>query len=133
MRRSTRCLQRNHRGVKIAILITCGPRKKAKKKNGEWRFCVDFRALNYISVKDAYPLPRKEETLQALHGNSFFTILDHLSGFWQIPLTPSDRHNRAFETRNGLYQFKVMSFGLTFELASHIPTAHGQCVEWTQF
>lgn len=85
----------------------------AKKKNGEWRFCVDFRALNDITVKDAYPLPRMDETLQALHGNSFFTTLDLLSGFWQIPLTPADRHKAAFVTRNGLFQFKVMPFGLT--------------------
>lgn len=85
----------------------------ARKKNGEWRFCVDFRALNDITVKDAYPLPRMEETLQALHGNSYFTTLDLLSGFWQIPLTPGDRHKAAFVTRSGLYQFKVMPFGLT--------------------
>lgn len=85
----------------------------ARKKSGEWRFCVDFRALNDITVKDAYPLPRMEETLQSLHGNSHFTTLDLLSGFWQIPLAEQDRHKSAFVTRSGLYQFKVMPFGLT--------------------
>lgn len=85
----------------------------AQKKSGEWRFCVDFRALNDITVKDAYPLPRIEETLEALHGNCYFSTLDLLSGFWQIPLAPEDRCKTAFALRGGLYEFKVMPFGLT--------------------
>lgn len=85
----------------------------AQKKSGEWRFCVDFRALNNITVRDAYPLPRMDEALQALRGNQYFTILDLLSGFWQIPFATKDRHKSAFVTRSGLYQFKVMPFGLT--------------------
>lgn len=85
----------------------------AKKKSGEWRFCVDFRSLNNVTVKDAYPLPRMDDTLQALHGNSFFSTLDLLSGFWQIPVDVADRYKTAFVTRGGLYQFRVMPFGLT--------------------
>lgn len=85
----------------------------AKKKNGEWRFCVDFRTLNSITTKDAYPLPRIDDTLRALHGNRYFSILDLLSGFWQIPLAQRDKHKTAFVTRDGLFQFKVMPFGLT--------------------
>lgn len=85
----------------------------AKKKNGEWRFCVDFRSLNNVTVKDAYPLPRMDDTLQALHGNSFFSSLDLLTGFWQIPVDVLDRYKTAFVTRGGLYQFRVMPFGLT--------------------
>jgi hypothetical protein len=85
----------------------------AKKKNGDWRFCVNYRALNDITVKDAYPLTRINDTLQALHGNSYFSIMDLLSGFWQTPLRKEDRHKTACVSRTGLYQITVMPFGLT--------------------
>lgn len=103
-----------HQGViEVSKSPFASPVVLAKKRNGEWRFCVDFRSLNNMTIKDAYPLPRMDDTLQTLHGNSFFSTLDLLSGFWQIPLSVRDRYKTAFVTRGGLYQFRVMPFGLT--------------------
>ena len=82
------------------------------KKNGEVRFCVDYRRLNEVTVKDSYPLPRIEDTLGALGGCCWFSTLDLASGFWQIPVREEDRCKTAFATRNGLYEFNMMPFGL---------------------
>ena len=84
----------------------------AKTKDGEWRFCVDYRRLNAITTKDIYPLPRIESTLARLHGADLFTIMDLERGYWQIPLKESDREKTAFTTADGLYQFLVMPFGV---------------------
>ena len=84
-----------------------------RKKNGEWRFCADYRQLNAITIKDAYPLPRIDDSLEALRANSYFTKLDLLSGFWQIAMARNDREKTAIATPCGLQQFTVMPFGLT--------------------
>jgi hypothetical protein len=83
-----------------------------KKKNGEIRFCIDFRALNDCTVKDSYPLPRIDTTLEALAGSAWFCTMDLTSGFWQIPLKEADQHKTAFATASGLFEFTVMPFGL---------------------
>ncbi len=83
-----------------------------EKPNGEFRFCVDYRRLNAETKKDAYPLPRIDETLDALGNAAWFTTLDLQSGFWQIPVKPEDREKTAFVTQNGHYEFCVMPFGL---------------------
>jgi hypothetical protein len=87
----------------------------AKKKDGKWRFCVDYRYLNSVTKKDAYPLPRIDDTLEALGGEDarVFSSLDVASGYWHIPLFSDDREKTAFVTRNGQYQFRVVPFGLT--------------------
>ncbi|KAE8971594.1 hypothetical protein PR001_g26841, partial [Phytophthora rubi] len=79
-----------------------------KKKDGEVRFCIDYRALNKITKKDVYPLPRIDETLEALGGARLFTTLDLRSGYWQIGMAPGDRDKTAFTTKQGLYRFKRM-------------------------
>ncbi|KAG3110754.1 hypothetical protein PI124_g9003 [Phytophthora idaei] len=84
-----------------------------KKKDGEVRFCVDYRALNKVTRKDVYPLPRIDETLEALGGALLFTTLDLKAGYWQIKVAEHDKENTAFTTKQGLYQFVRMSFGLT--------------------
>uniref|UniRef100_H3G5E8 Reverse transcriptase domain-containing protein n=1 Tax=Phytophthora ramorum TaxID=164328 RepID=H3G5E8_PHYRM len=76
------------------------------------RFCVDYRALNKVTKKDVYPLPRIDETLEALGGARLFTTLDLRSGYWQISVAPGDRDKTAFTTKRGLYRFVRMPFGL---------------------
>ena len=83
-----------------------------KKKNGTSRFCVDYRKVNAISKKDAYPLPRIDEMLNTLKGSRWFSTLDLASGYWQVAMDPQDREKTAFVTRHGTYEFNVMPFGL---------------------
>ena len=82
------------------------------KKDGSIRFCVDYRKLNALSRKDAYPLPRIDETLNALGGAQWFCTMDLASGYWQIKMKEEDKPKTAFMTRKGLFQFRVMPFGL---------------------
>ncbi|MDY6929837.1 MAG: RNase H-like domain-containing protein [Pseudomonadota bacterium] len=84
------------------------------KKDGTSRFCVDYRRLNAATVKDAYPLPRIEDNLDALQGSKYFSTLDLLSGFWQVEVEPKDRDKTAFSVAGGgFYRFCTMPFGLT--------------------
>ena len=82
------------------------------KKDGTLRMCVDYRQLNQITIKDAYPLPRMDEIFTSLHNNFCFVALDLLMGYHQIPVREEDRPKTAFITHKGLYVFNVMPFGL---------------------
>ncbi|KAE8952321.1 hypothetical protein PR001_g33344, partial [Phytophthora rubi] len=73
-----------------------------KKKDGEVRFCVDYRALNKITNKDVCPLPRIDETLEALGGALLFSTLDWKAGYWQIKMADEDKAKTAFLTKQGL-------------------------------
>lgn len=83
-----------------------------KKKDGSWRFCVDYRKLNSAAHKDAYPLPRIEESLTNLKGAQWYSTLDLASGYRQVEVDEWDREKTAFTTPLGLYEFEHMPFGL---------------------
>ena len=83
------------------------------KKSGELRMCVDYLALNQVTVKDKYPLPRIDDLLDRLRGARVFSSLDLRSGYHQVRIADEDVPKTAFRTHNGLFEFKVLSFGLT--------------------
>ena len=84
------------------------------KKDGLNGMCIDYRKLNEITTKDAYPLPRIGQTIDALQGAGYLSSLDLASGYWQVPVVEKYRHKTAFCTPEcGLYEVVKMSFGLT--------------------
>ncbi|RXN37980.1 Retrovirus-related Pol poly from transposon [Labeo rohita] len=83
-----------------------------RKKDQTYRICVDYRALNERTIKDAYPLPRIQDTLDTLSTAKWFSTLDLASGYWQVELTPQARQAAAFCSRKGLFAWNVMPFGL---------------------
>lgn len=84
------------------------------KKDGTLRFCVDYRRLSEVTVKDAYPLPNIEEAFDHLSGHTMFSAIhvDLSSGYWRVDIEKVDKEKISFVTRKGLHQFKVMPFGL---------------------
>ena len=83
-----------------------------RKRSGALRMCCDFRALNAKTVKDAYPLPRIDESMDALAGARWFSTLYLQSAYTQVPMHPDDQHKTAFTTPFGLYEHRRMAFGL---------------------
>jgi hypothetical protein len=85
----------------------------ARKKDGEWRFCVNYHRLNAVTKKDVYPLPTIDDALSRMEGSRYFSILDMQAGYWQVEVDEQDRAKTAFITADGLFEFHVMPFGLT--------------------
>jgi hypothetical protein len=84
-----------------------------EKKDGTKRMCIDYKSLNEFTVKNKYPLPRIEDLFDQLRGASVFSKIDLKSGYHQLRIWPSDISKTTFITKYGLYEFMVMSFGLT--------------------
>ena len=83
------------------------------KPDGSTRFCIDYRKVNSVTKKDAYPLPRIDDTLNALGGAKYFITLDLQSGYWQVGLEEKSKEVTAFTTSKGHWEFNVLPFGLT--------------------
>ncbi len=84
-----------------------------REKDGTHRFCVDYRHLNDVTIKDSHPLPRVDDTLDRLSGARVFSTIDLTAGYWQIPLNPNDKEKTAFSIGTGLNQCRMMPMGLS--------------------
>ena len=82
------------------------------------RMCVDYRRLNSVTRVEAYPMPRVDELIDRLGRAKYITTLDLTRGYWQLPVAAKDQYKMAFITPWGLYEFKVMPFGLSGAPAS---------------
>ena len=84
-----------------------------RKRDGSVRWCIDYRALNEVTIKDTFPLPIIEDCLDTLAGNVWFSKLDANSAYWQVLVNPEDRKKTAFLTKYGLFEHVRMGFGMT--------------------
>jgi hypothetical protein len=89
-----------------------------RKADGSLRLCIDYRGLNEVTRKDAYPLPRVDDKLDELKDAKFYTHLDLAFGFWQVRVRDHDIHKTAFQTPDGLMEWVAMLFGMCNALAT---------------
>ena len=116
--------------IQPSVSLFSSPVLLVKKKDGSYRFCVDFRHLNALTLKSKFPVPIFDQLMDELAGASWFSNLDLRAGFHQILLKPGEEYKTAFQTHFGQYEFRVMAFGLTgapgsFQGAMNVTLAPG--------
>ena len=101
------------RAIEPSASERASPPVLVRRLDKSWRYCIDFRALNSVTERDAYPLPLIKECIDSLDGMHWFCMLDMNSGYWQIPIAEENKKKTAFLTRYGLFHFLRMSCGLS--------------------
>jgi hypothetical protein len=99
--------------IRVSKSPAASPVLLVRKPGGGIRFCVDYRGLNELTIKDRYPLPLIKETLRNMASARWFTKLDIIAAFHKIRVQPGEEWKTAFRTRYGLYEWNVTPFGLT--------------------
>ena len=90
------------------------------KSNGTYRMCTDYRKVNSVTKTDSFPIPRIDDCIDKVGNSKYVTKFDLLKGFWQVPLTDRAKEVSAFATPNGLYQYKVMPFGMNEKFSCNV-------------
>jgi len=104
--------------VRLSTSPCRSPIVLVRKKDGSWKMCIDYRALNKITIKNHYPLPRIDDLLDQLKEVIYFSKLDLHSGYHHVKVAEQDAWKTTFETKQGMYEWLVMPFGLTNALAT---------------